>query len=382
MKYRKFGTLNWRVSALGYGIMRMPLIDNEKGILDEEESVMMIREGIDRGINYIDTAYPYHNGQSEPLVAKALKTGYREKVRIATKLPSMLIEERADLDRYLIEQLKRLECSYIDFYLLHDLNEANWNKLKEVDIFSWLEEKKALGIIKHTGFSFHDEFPLFKEIIDSYDQWDICQVQYNFMDKDYQAGMKGIRYAAGKGLAVVVMEPLKGGQLAYKFPESVQKVWEKSDHFAGPVERAMAWLWNQEEVSVVLSGMNEMEHVIANAEIADRHDVNELSEKELGLYDQAADAYRALSPIPCTECGNCMPCPYGVDIPRNFELYNDAVMYGSYEQCREIYRVWFDPKIRASRCTECGECLPKCPQKIEIIDSLHRVDRELGREKE
>ncbi len=380
MKYRKFGTLNWRVSALGYGIMRMPLIDNERGIIDEEESLLMIREGIDRGINYIDTAYPYHNGQSEPLVAKALKDGYREKVRIATKLPSMLIEERADLDKYLNEQLERLECSYIDFYLLHALNEVNWKKLKEVDIFSWLEEKKAEGIIKYTGFSFHDEYPLFKEILDSYDQWDICQVQYNFMDKDYQAGMKGIRYAAAKGLAVVVMEPLKGGQLAYKFPDSVQDVWGKSDHFAGPVERAMAWLWNQEEVSVVLSGMSEMEHVIANAEIADMHDVNELSDEELELYDDAADAYRALSPIPCTECGECMPCPYGVDIPKNFELYNDAVMYGSYDQCSEIYRVWFDPKVRAAKCTECGECLPKCPQKIKIIESLKKVDRELEKE--
>lgn len=378
MKYRQFGKLDWKVSALGFGIMRMPLLDYDTGLLDEEESVRMIRGGIDRGINYIDTAYPYHKGKSESLVARALKEGYREKVKIASKLPSWLINERADLDKYLNVQLERLECRTIDFYLLHALNETYWQKLKDVDIFSWLEEKKAQGVIKYTGFSFHDEFPLFKEIIDSYDKWDICQVQYNFMDKDYQAGSKGVEYAFSKGLGVVVMEPLKGGQLAYKFPESVQEVWDRSDHFAGPVERAMAWLWNRKEVSVVLSGMSAMEHVIANTEMSDRHDIDSLSDRDMQLYDEAADAYRALSPIPCTECGYCMPCPFGVDIPKNFDLYNDAVMYGSYEQCSEIYRLWFDAKAHGDKCTDCGLCLPKCPQKINIPESLKKVEEELG----
>lgn len=378
MHYRKFGSIKWQVSALGFGIMRMPLLDNETGTLDEEESVRMIRESINRGVNYIDTAFPYHNGKSEALVAKALKGGYREKVKIATKLPSWLIKEHADLDKYLNKQLKRLQCDSIDFYLLHALNETYWNKLRELDVFSWLEEKKSKGIIKYIGFSFHDEFPLFKEIIDSYDKWDICQIQYNFMDKNYQAGQKGIRYAASKGLGVVVMEPLKGGQLAYKYPDSVQNVWDKSDHFAGPVERAMAWLWDQEEVSVVLSGMSEMEHVLANTEMSDRHDINGISREDYLLYEEAAEAYKALSPIPCTECGYCMPCPHGVNIPKNFELYNDAVMYGSYEQCREIYQVWFDSDAQGNKCIECGECIPKCPQKINIPENLKKVDTDLG----
>jgi len=199
------------------------------------------------------------------------------------------------------------------------------------------------------------------------------------MDKNYQAGQRGIKYAAQKGLGVVVMEPLKGGQLAYKFPDTVQTVWDKSDHFAGPVERAMTWLWDQEEVSVVLSGMSAMEHVLANTEMAEHHNINEISERDHLLYEEAAEAYRALSPIPCTECGYCMPCPFGVDIPKNFDLYNDAVMYGSYEQCSEIYQDWFDSEAHGDRCTECGECLPKCPQKINIPESLKKVESELGK---
>ena len=378
MHYRKFGKLDWKVSALGFGIMRMPLIDNESGILDEEESINMIRRGIDSGINYIDTAYPYHNGKSEALVAKALEDGYREKVKIATKLPSWLVKEKSDLDKYFNEQLKNLKCDSIDFYLLHALNDKLWKQLKEFDIFSWLEEKKSKGLIKYAGFSFHDELPLFKEIIDSYDKWDVCQIQYNFMDKDYQAGEEGISYAASKGLGIIVMEPLKGGQLAFKYPDNVQKVWNKSENFAGPVERAFAWLWDQENISTVLSGMSAMEHVIDNSEIADRWNVNQLNDKDKILYELAAAAYRELSSVPCTTCGYCMPCPYGVDIPRNFDLYNDAVMYGSYDQCREIYRVWFDSNNHADKCTECGECLPKCPQKINISESLKKVEAKLG----
>jgi len=378
MHYRKFGKLDWKVSALGYGIMRMPLLDNKSSEIDEEESINMIRKGIDSGINYIDTAYPYHKGKSEALVAKALKDGYREKVKLATKLPSWLIEQHSDLDKYFNEQLQRLECDSIDFYLLHALNKKYWKKLREVDIFSWLEAKKKNGFIKHVGFSFHDELPLFKNIIDSYDKWDVCQIQYNFMDKDYQAGEEGLNYAASKGLGIIVMEPLKGGQLAFKFPDSVQKVWDKSDHFAGPVERAFSWLWDQEKISVVLSGMSAMEHVIDNVEIAARCSVNRLDDEDRKLYDEAANAYRALSPVPCTTCGYCMPCPFGVDIPRNFDLYNDAVMYGSFEQCREIYKDWFGAESHAEKCTECGDCLPKCPQKIDIPKELNKVQSKLG----
>jgi predicted aldo/keto reductase-like oxidoreductase len=378
MHYRKFGKLDWKVSALGYGIMRMPLIDNESGTIDEQESIKMIRRGIDNGINYIDTAYNYHKGKSESLVAKALKDGYREKVKIATKLPSWFISEKSDLDKFFYEQLDRLESDSIDFYLLHDLNEKNWKKLLKFDIFSWLEEKKKKGAIQYIGFSFHDELPLFKEIIDSYDKWDFCQIQYNFMDKEYQAGEEGLKYAADKGLGIIVMEPLKGGQLAFKFPESVKKVWDKSAAFAGPVERAFAWLWDQENISVVLSGMTAMEHVIDNTEIADRWDVNTLKESDRKLYDEAAAAYRALSPVPCTTCGYCMPCPFGVGIPQNFDLYNDAVMYGSYDQCREIYREWFTPESHAEKCTECGVCVPKCPQKINIPEELKKVELKLS----
>jgi predicted aldo/keto reductase-like oxidoreductase len=378
MHYRKFGKIDWKVSALGFGIMRMPLLDNVSGELDEEESIRMIREGINGGINYIDTAYSYHKGKSEELVAKALEDGYRNKVKIATKLPSWLIKNKSDLDKYFNEQMERLHCQSIDFYLLHALNEKNWQRLQDMDIFAWIKEKKEKGLIKHIGFSFHDELPLFKKIIDSYDKWDFCQIQYNFMDKDYQAGEEGVKYAASKGLGIVVMEPLKGGHLAYKYPDSVKKIWDKATDSLGPIERAFAWLWDQESISVVLSGMSAMEHVVDNTEIADRWDINRLKENDRKLYDEAAAAYRALSPVPCTTCGICMPCPSGVDIPRNFELYNDAVMYGSYDQCREIYKVWFPLETHADRCTECGECIRKCPQIINIPEELKKVEKKLG----
>lgn len=378
MHYRKFGTMDWQVSALGFGIMRMPLLDNETGELDEEESIRIIREGIDRGINYIDTAYSYHKGKSEALVAKALQDGYREKVKIATKLPTWLIKKESDLDKYFYEQLEVLHCQSMDFYLLHALNEKNWKSLLHIGILDWIDDKKEKGLIKQIGFSFHDELPLFKKIIDSYDNWDFCQIQYNFIDRKYQAGEEGVNYAASKGLGIVVMEPLKGGHLAFKYPKTVKEVWDKASEPLGPIERAFAWLWDQEKVSVVLSGMSAWEHVVDNTEIAGRWNVNALKEADRKLYDEAANAYRALSPVPCTLCAVCKPCPYNVDITRCFELYNDAVMYGSQDQCREIYKVWFPKETHADKCTNCGICNPKCIQKINIPEELKKVEQFLG----
>jgi predicted aldo/keto reductase-like oxidoreductase len=255
VKYRKFGKLDWKVSALGFGAMRLPIIDGDTGRIDEPEAIRMIRYAIDHGVNYVDTAYPYHKGNGEILVGKALQEGYREKTRLATKLPSWLVNSYEDMTKCLVEQLEKLQTDYVDFYLLHGLTKERWGKLKGLNVLGWLEKAKDEGKIRHIGFSFHDDFSLFKEIIDSYDSWTFCQIQYNYRDIDYQAGTKGLKYAASKGLAVVVMEPLLGGLLASKPHPDVQTIWDEAKLEMSLADLALQWVWNHLEVSVALSGM-------------------------------------------------------------------------------------------------------------------------------
>ncbi len=228
MQYRKFGNTGVKVSALGFGAMRLPTIGGDNSKIDEEEAIKMIRYAIDNGVNYVDTAYPYHSGQSEIVVGKALKDGYREKTYLATKLPSWLINEKEDMDKYLNEQLKKLDVDYIDFYLLHALDKDRWEKYKRLDVFNWMEKVKREGKVKFIGFSFHDEYDVFKNIIDDYDKWDFCQIQYNYMDIENQAGLKGLKYAASKGLAVIVMEPIRGGKLAGDPPQAIKELWNSA----------------------------------------------------------------------------------------------------------------------------------------------------------
>jgi len=233
MKYRKFGSLDWEASVLGFGAMRLPVINEEMSNVNEPEAIRMIRHALDNGVNYIDSAYLYHMGNSEKIVGKALKDGYRDKVKLATKLPARMIEKADDFDRILNEQLERLEIDKIDFYLLHGLSKDSWQKVRDFDVLNWAEKQMAKGYFDRLGFSFHDEYDVFKEIVDSYDNWVLAQVLYNFMDKDTQAGRKGVEYAAGKGLAVVVMEPLRGGLLTKEPPELVAKEWAKSSRQIG-----------------------------------------------------------------------------------------------------------------------------------------------------
>jgi predicted aldo/keto reductase-like oxidoreductase len=339
-------------------------------------------------VNYLDTGYHYHHRESEPFLGQALQGGYRDKVRLATKLPAWEVETSQDFDRLLNEQLDKLQTDYIDFYLLHGMNYERWPKLRDLNVLDWSERVIADGRIRHLGFSFHDEYALFQEIVDAYDKWTLCQIQYNYMDIETQAGVKGLKYAASKGLAVVIMEPLLAGKLATA-PPSVQAIWDSASQKRSPADWAFQWLWNQPQVSLVLSGMNLMEHVEENLLSACSSGIGKLTEEELDLIDRVRDAYKELGAIPCTACRYCMPCPNGVDIPYNFECYNMGLMYG--ERGLSNARAWYawmlerfrrgrsvEGKRQADNCIGCRECEDKCPQSIPISEWMPIIQQVLG----
>ena len=377
MRYRKFGKLDWEVSALGFGCMRFPIKNKEHSNIDEPEATRMLHYAIDHGVNYLDSAYPYHGGNSELVVGRALKGGYREKVKLATKLPCWKVEVWEDFDRFLNEQIEKLQTDHIDFYLLHALNEKSWHKMRDLGVLKWAEGAIADGRIGRLGFSFHDKYEVFQEIVDAYDGWTFCQIQYNYMDVENQAGAKGLQYAASRGLAVVIMEPILGGRLVNP-PQPIQHLWNTSARKRTPADWALQWLWNQPEVSVVLSGMSTMEQVEENVASADVSGVNTLTAEELALFDQVREKYQWLCPIPCTECGYCVPCPNGVDIPRNFAVYNQGVMYDKADHSRTEYNNWIPEEARASACIQCRECEDKCPQIIPISEWMVHVHEVLG----
>ena len=377
MLYRKFGQLDFHLSALGFGCMRLPILNKDQSNINEAEAIRMIRYAIDQGVNYIDTAYFYHNGQSEIVVGKALKEGYREKVKLATKLPVGRVQTYADFDRYLNEQLQKLDTGYIDFYLMHGLNRRTWDNIRQLGFERFLGQALADGRIRYVGFSFHDEYPVFTEIIDAY-PWTFCQIQYNYMDTHIQAGTSGLKYAAAKGLAVVVMEPIKGGKLAKNPPPAIQNIWDKSPTKRSPAAWALRWVWNHPEVSVVLSGMSTMDQVEENLRSVETAKPNSLDEADLSLIEQVKTIYNSLTKIDCTACGYCQPCPSGVEIPRNFSLYNEAHTYNDFSASRFAYRQFFQENSRASACTECGQCEDLCPQHLNIREHLKEVDTAFG----
>ena len=372
MKYRNFGKLDWKPSALGFGAMRLPILDNDSGKIDEELATRMIRTAIDAGVNYVDTAWPYHKEQSEPLVGRLLQDGYRDKVKLATKLPCWLIESPDQFDNYLDQQLERLQTDHIDFYLLHALNKTTWPKVRDLGVLDWAEGAMASGRIRHLGFSFHDELAVFKEIIDAYD-WTFCQIMYNYMDIEFQAGREGLRYAASKGMAVVVMEPLRGGSLTRLAPDPIADLWAGAQTQHSQADWALQWVWHHPEVSLLLSGMSEMQHVEENLKSAVNSGVGSLTAEELDLVNRVSKKYRSLSPIPCTDCKYCMPCPSGVTIPRIFTIYNSYKMYGDEDAAKRSYNQFIKPENRADQCVECGQCEQACPQQIEIIDWLKKA---------
>ncbi|NPV09783.1 MAG: aldo/keto reductase [Anaerolineae bacterium] len=375
MQYRNFGRMGWKVSALGFGCMRLPTT-GEYANIDEPEAIRMLHYAIDHGVNYVDTAYGYHGGNSERLLAKALRGGYREKVKLATKLPPPLVETAADFDRLLNEQLSKLQTEHIDVYLLHGLRASRWEQLRQLDVLGWADGAMADGRIGCLGFSFHDSTEVLRQIVDAYDNWAMCQVQYNFMDVNRQAGTEGVRYAASKGLAVVVMEPLLGGRLVNP-PKAVREVWDAAGADRTPVEWALQWLWDQPEISVVLSGMSTMQQVRENVESASRSGVRHLTDEEREVVARAREAYQGLTQVPCTGCEYCMPCPQGVNIPRNFRIYNEGYMYNQADEARRNYARMAEEE-RASLCAQCRQCEDLCPQNIEISQWLPKVEAVLG----
>ncbi|MDW7731542.1 MAG: aldo/keto reductase [Methanolobus sp.] len=381
MLYREVPKSGDKLSILGFGAMRLPKKD---GSIDHEKATVLIRHAIDNGINYIDTAWTYHGEQSEILLGDALADGYREKVRIATKMPHWLVRNQQDMDRFLEFQLNRLRTEYIDYYLIHSLTDDGWRRIKENGVLEFLDRAKKDRRIRSAGFSFHDNIEVFKEIVDSYN-WDICLIQYNYLDENHQAGTEGLKYAAEKGIAVVVMEPLRGGNLARNIPPEIAEIWNESDVKRTPAEWALRWIWNHPEVTVVLSGMNEISQVDENIRTASEAYPNSLSEKELETVSMVAEKYRGLMTIPCTGCNYCMPCPAGVDIPGCFDLYNSKEIFRgtSDDGTQHRYLLYqmgiLGKRSSASLCVDCGKCREQCPQHIDIPEKMKDVEAQFER---
>jgi hypothetical protein len=390
MKYRKMGSLDWEVSALGFGCMRLPRRRINRLRAETATSFRLIRQGIDLGINFIDTAWPYRMGDSERILGQALQDGYRQRVYLVTKLPMPFVRRTEAFDRYLNSQLERLQTDYVDMYLFHGLNAGEFEKVKRLGLIEEMEAAQRQGRIRHIGFSFHDTFPVFKKIIDYYD-WDMVQVQYNYMDTAVQATTEGLAYAHNKGIAVVIMEPLKGGALANP-PAEALDVMRSAANKRTPVDWALQFLWNRPEISVVLSGMASQQMVDENCASADHSGIGSLSVKDEQVIARLAEVYRSKILVPCTACEYCMPCPAGVNIPQNFAILNYSSMESNRMRRWIVLRRGYNnladskekldkesPNGNASLCVDCGECQEKCPQGINIPVELEKVHAILGK---
>jgi hypothetical protein len=368
MLYRQLNKTGIDLSILGFGCMRLPTLDHKPEKIDYPKASQMLHYAIDHGVNYVDTAYFYHaavfgqRGGSEPFVGEALSGGWRKKVHLATKMPLFLVKHKEQMDTFLKEQLERLKTDYLDFYLLHGLNGETWNRMRDMGVREFLDKKKAEGKLRFPAFSFHGNTEDFIRICNEYD-WTFAQIQYNYMDIDIQAGNKGLKYAADKGIGVVVMEPLKGGKLAQKLPAEMISVFNASPIKKSPAEWALRFVWNEAGVSSLLSGMNSMEQVIENIGIADDGIPNSLGKDELLMFDSLRIAMSARIKADCTDCRYCMSCASGVDIPDVLAALNNAAIWNDSNP----WLTGYTPiNGKAGKCTECKECEKVCPQELPI----------------
>ncbi|MDR1599575.1 MAG: aldo/keto reductase [Oscillospiraceae bacterium] len=363
---------NLQVSRLGMGCMRLPTKkDGDKTVVDRPEAIELIRAAIDGGVNYIDTAYGYHGGQSELVTGEALLDGYRDRVSLATKLPSWLVKEEADMDRILDEQLKKLRTDHIDFYLLHAVNKSHIANYRKLGYQRFLDRAKADGRIGRACFSFHDDAATFLDILDDYD-WAMCQVQFNYMDTDNQAGLSGIQAAGRKGVGVVVMEPIRGGALANP-PETVKAMMEGYPVKRTPVEWAFAYVAQFPENRVLLSGMSNTQQLSENLKTFETLNEGPLPQAERDFIDEVTRAYRSRVYVGCTGCRYCAPCPQGVAIPDIFHNFDESYMFDNFGHFKWFYGECVEKGTDASKCVECGACEEQCPQKIPIIRRLAEI---------
>lgn len=378
MKNRTIKKTGDELSALGFGAMRLP---TKNGMIDKEKAKEQIYYAIDHGVNFIDTAVPYHGGGSEALLGEILSGEYRSKVKISTKMPQWSMKKYEDMENILDKQLATLQTDHIDYYFIHSLGKSSFERLKELGVLKFLDKAKKDGKIKYTGFSFHDSKESFKPIVDSYD-WDICMLQFNFLDENSQAGIEGAKYAHSKGMGVIAMEPLKGGRLAGDIPEKAENIWLKAENKRTPANWAFRWVLNHPEITCVISGMNSIEQLKENLEIADEVNANSLTDDELELYNEVKQVYSDLMKINCTTCGYCLPCPVGIDIPGCFDLYNEKYLFNDrtagVTYILRMGGVFNDSATHAGLCIDCGKCVKACPQKLEIPELLEEVSKDLG----
>jgi predicted aldo/keto reductase-like oxidoreductase len=382
MQYRDYGKMGYQVSAFGMGCMRLPrIIKGNEAVVDREKAYEMIRYAADHGVTYFDTAFVYHNKTSEEVLGEALaEGGRREKVKIATKLPFNLMKNPDMLRKNLELSLKKLRTSYIDVYLIHNINQGCWNGIKELKIIEEYEKCRSEGLIRGIAFSYHGKYPLFKEVLDFYN-WDMCQIQQNLVDVNREATEEAIHQAGKKGCALVIMEPIRGGNLANP-PPAVQAI---NDGYKGqgagrsPIDWAFRHLINYSEVSTVLSGVNTLEQLKENIEIFSKPDARPgcLSDEEKKIIVQIREKYHSMASIPCTACEYCLPCPQGVGIPQIFGRYNDGIMFETFEPAKRGYYMLAQGKQDVSHCVECKACEAKCPQHIGIVSELKKAHEKL-----